>query len=61
MRSDQSGEQVERSCFACEGRGWKYVSFRRALIASPAGPVPPLPRVRDICSTCQGLGFPAAA
>ncbi|MFB9893517.1 hypothetical protein [Planobispora takensis] len=53
--------QVERSCFACEGRGWKYVSFRRALIASPDGPVPPLPRVRDICSTCQGLGFPAAA
>ncbi|GAA3143607.1 hypothetical protein GCM10010466_38220 [Planomonospora alba] len=61
MTSDQTSEQVNRSCFACDGRGWKYVSFRRALIASPGGPVAPLPRVRDTCSTCQGLGTPAAA
>ncbi|MFF0243405.1 hypothetical protein ACWEU6_33195 [Streptosporangium sandarakinum] len=47
-------------CLSCEGRGWKYVSFRRALIAGPGGPVASMPRVRDACSACQGIGAFAA-
>lgn len=43
-----------QACISCEGKGWKYVSQRRALIGGPRGSALSLIRVRDDCSLCQG-------
>lgn len=40
-------------CVSCNGRGWKYVSLRREVIAGSGRATVPIARVRDDCSMCQ--------
>lgn len=44
------------ACDSCDGRGWKYVSPRRGLVASSADDQPAGVRTRGDCLRCDGTG-----
>jgi DnaJ-class molecular chaperone len=47
-------------CSSCAGRGWKYASPRRGVIAQGSGETVTAERVTVACLGCMGAGLVSA-